>query len=94
MIHPVLCIPKIHPAVTNAHIVDTIQSIGLGDIEKYYINEVSYHKTKCKKVYVYFKQWNHTPWIKALRMQLLNGGHFKIFYDKPRYWICSATRQP
>ena len=92
MKHPVLCIPKVHSTVSNKHIQTTIRELGLGVIDRFYINDVVYHNTKCKKVYIHYKYWNQQPWIQSLRQRLLDGGHFKVFYNQPRYWICSATR--
>ena len=91
MNHPVLCIPKVHPSVSNQHILNTIHKLNLGIIDQFYINDVMYNKTKCKKVYIHFKQWSHQSWAQALRQRLLQGDSFKVFYNQPRYWICSAS---
>lgn len=44
------------------------------------------------RAYVHFKWWPNTPEASALREKLLNGDSIKVYYEKPWFWKCVASK--
>ena len=82
-----LCIPKVHNSITRNKIEQVFSSVDLGKIHSIHFKHVAYHTTTCNMVYIQFASWHNNMWLEHLN----KGIPMKIFYDKPRYWICSLS---
>ena len=87
MLHTTLCIPKVHLSITQQDIEKVFNSLNLGKIVNITFKNVTYHTTNCNRVYISFGCWND----KLCLDHLQKGNTLKIFYDKPRFWICSLA---
>ena len=82
-----LCIPKVHNTITRNKVEDVFASVDLGKIHTIHFKNVSYNSTPCNMVFIQFTSWHNKMWLEHLN----KGNPLKIFYDKPRYWICSLS---
>jgi hypothetical protein len=87
MFNTTLCIPKVQLSITREDIEKVFNSLNLGKIVNITFKNVTYHKTNCNRVYISFGCWNNKMCLEHLQ----NGNTLKIFYDKPRFWICSLA---
>lgn len=83
----ILCIPKVKLHITQEHIEEVFNPLNLGKIVNISIKNVTYHTTNCNRVYIHFGYWNNKLCLEHLQ----KGNSLKIFYDKPRFWICSLA---
>ena len=87
MYHTTLCIPKVALSISSEDIEKVFNPLSLGKISRITFKNVTYHNTNCNKVYIQFESWYSKMWLDHLK----SGDSFKIFYDKPRFWICSMS---
>ena len=83
----ILCIPKVNSNISQQQIEKVFVSLDLGKIQQITLKNVTYHNTSCHMVYIHFTSWYNQMWLDHLK----KGNQLKIFYDKPRFWICSLS---
>lgn len=95
MNYPSMCIPKTPATITRHHIIQKIEELKLGEIEKCILVPCTkLQHQKYQRVYIYFKQWNedHPTAVKA-RSRLLEGKDVKVFYDDFHFWKIFANHK-
>jgi len=92
---PVLCIPRVHPDISESHIRKIISDLEIGDLERIDIVKKTTLKGETwNRVFIHYRRWNDTENSNIARERLLNGQEIKVIYDEPWFWKISAYREP
>ena len=90
---PSLCIPRVFENMTKKRVLDTIQELGLGEIDHIdMVPRTSEKGEKFQRVFIHFRRWSSTSDAIRARERLLTGKDIKIIYDDPWFWKVSANR--
>ena len=90
---PSLCIPRVFDNMTKKRVLDTIQELGLGEIDHIdMVPRTSEKGEKFQRVFIHFRRWSSTSDAIRARERLLTGKDIKIIYDDPWFWKVSANR--
>jgi len=90
---PSLCIPRVFENMTKKRVLDTIQELGLGEIDHIdMVPRTSEKGEKFLRVFIHFRRWSSTSDAVRARERLLTGKDIKIIYDDPWFWKVSANR--
>jgi len=90
---PSLCIPRVFENMTKKRVLDTIQELGLGEIDHIdMVPRTSEKGEKFLRVFIHFRKWSSTCDAIRARERLLTGKDIKIIYDDPWFWKVSANR--
>ena len=84
---PSLCIPFVFGNITRKRVIDALNDVGLGEIER--IDMVRRANKKGDKgfmVYIHFKRWGTNENACAAREMVLSGEMFQVTYDDPWFW--------
>ena len=90
---PSICIPRVSNNIKKDFILTTFEQIfGKDSIQRVDIVKKQSNDYSC--VFVHFNFWMNTPNVQSIRNRLLNNNSFKIVYNDPWFWKCSASRLP
>lgn len=91
---PSLCIPWVYSNITKERVLETIEAIGLGDIER--IDMVKRDgrdgKADHQRVFIHFKKWYSNDTADHARRLLLDEKNIKVVYDEPWFWKIWASK--
>ena len=84
---PSLCIPRVFPNITWQRVKESLEDVGLGEIERVdMVPKKNDDGKPFKRVFVHFKKWATTPEATEARKKVLSGEMFQVVYDDPWFW--------
>ena len=84
---PSLCIPRVFPNITWQRVKESLEDVGLGEIERVdMVPKKNDDGKPFKRVFVHFKKWATTPEATEARKMVLSGEMFQVVYDDPWFW--------
>ena len=84
---PSLCIPFVFGNITRKRVIDALNDVGLGEIERVdMVRRANKKGDKGFMVYIHFKRWGTNENACAAREMVLSGEMFQITYDEPWFW--------
>ena len=89
---PSLCIPFVFGNITWKRVKETIEDVGLGDVERVdmvrgkSITTKDGRTIKGSQAYIHFKKWGTSDDARSARELVLSGEMFELTYDEPWFW--------
>lgn len=84
---PSLCIPFVFGNITRKRVIDALNDVGLGLIERVdMVRRTNKKGDKGFMVYIHFKKWGTNENACAARELVLSGEMFQLTYDEPWFW--------
>ena len=91
---PSICIPRVEKNFSDGMIIDGIQQLGYGEVEKVdMICKEAPNGTEYYTSFVHFKKWNTDAETTKQRDAFMRGEKEKVVYDEDTgaYWIMSRS---
>ena len=91
---PSLCIPWVYSNITKCRVLETIEAIGLGEIDRIDMvkREGRDGKPDHQRVFIHFKKWYNNETADHARELLLDEKNIKVVYDEPWFWKIWASK--
>ena len=89
---PSLCIPFVFSNVSKETVLEVLNEVGFGDIERIDMVKMSKDGKDHQKVFIHFAKWNTTDTANQARQLLLSEKDIKVVYDDPWFWKIWASR--
>lgn len=91
---PSICIPRVHKSFSDGLIIDGIQQLGFGEVEKVdMINKTTPDGIEYYMAFIHFKSWNTDDETNTQRIEFESGKKLKVTYDEDSgaYWILGKS---
>lgn len=96
---PSICIPFVEKSFNDGQVIEGIQQLGYGEVEKVdMIHKTTYHGKEYYMTFVHFKKWNTDEETTKQRDAFMRGEKQKVVYDEDTgaYWLLrqSYSKRP
>lgn len=91
---PSICIPRVHKSFNDGMIIEGMNQLGYGEIEKVdMILKTDQNDNEYYMSFIHFKKWNTDEETTKQRNAFIRGEKQKIVYDEDTgaYWILSKS---
>lgn len=90
---PSLCIPRVVAGISKDQVLETIQNLHLGIVQRIDMIQKKTEKGESfSRVFIHFSKWNDTEMAIQAKERILSGKDIKVIYDEPWFWKISANR--
>ena len=88
MNNSIICIPKVNLNIKKTYILKIFNKYNFGTIKRVDLIK----KQNIQRAFIHYNNWNNNEKTLQVKKWLLEGKDFKIIYEAPWYWKCSAFK--